>query len=598
MKQKLTIEQKKEILSFLTEEFELNMKDLKVYRDHLAEIYNATNVITKAEDKYINFANNILNFFPAKVMTRIPKISVKVKKTDFFEWEKEFEWLARDQIKERNNIYAKAIDDFLNVTFKKNNIYRTIKSIVKSMWAYGRAYSIVSTWYKTKWVWKDLKILNKFPKIEQVSTEEIIFDPNYKNFSDSPWYFIKKSAIRLNHIKMAKNNSWWEKYFDLDALEKLTNVSFSWKDDFSRKIAEITWVDNIKSENGLDKNSLDLIVYEWFYSLTWKAEDERLYEITTVNNLIIIWFEEIENFSVKALDCFEDLEVWLPHWIIAPILELQKDINFEKIAKKKIIKRKMNWKYFWDPMSQVNPNDLFSDTPLVQVWAWNMKGALEWVQEFAMNDLPHYYFSDINDMQRDLQKLTFTVDVTQSQGQTALTNTATWAKISFYEANTVIADIRENIKYFFSDLAYQILDWVYHNIEDSIDIKNLEDREITIDKEVFRDALERYEIVIETWTMGLDSQAENRENAIALKNILLEAMQAWVPVDVVKAYNQLFMTFDWIEPDNFMKKEEQILQEQAQAQVPNWWKEWQMQNTWPAELTNNILTWWWVDIPQ
>ena len=71
----------------------------------------------------------------------------------------------------------------------------------------------------------------------------------------------------------------------------------------------------------------------------------------------------------------------------------------------------------------------------------------------------------------------------------------------------MIADTRENIKYFFSDLAYQILDWVYQNIEDSVDIKNLEDKEITIDREVFRDALERYAIVIETGSMGIDSQA-------------------------------------------------------------------------------------------
>ena len=594
MKQVLTSLQKKEILKFLAEEFELNMKDLRIYREHLAEIYEATNVITKSPDKYINFANNILNFFPAKVMTRIPKISVKAKKTDFFEWEDEATGIFREQIKERNNIYAKAIDDFLNVTFKQNNIYRVIKSIVKSMWAYWRAYSIISTWYKTKWSGNNLKILNKFPKIEQVSTEEIIFDPNYKNFSDSPWYFIKKSGLRLAHLKMAKNSSGAPKYFDLDNLEKLTNSSFEGKDAFSQKIFELTWVDWIKSDFGLDKNSLDLIVYEWYFSLTWKVEDERLYEITTINNLIVIWFEEIEYFSVKNLDCFEDLEVGLPHWIIAPILELQRDINFEKVAKKKIIKRKMNGKYFWDPMSQVNPNDLFSDSPLIQVWAWNMKWALEWVQEFAFNDLPHYYFSDINDMQRDLQKLTFTVDVTQSQGQTALTNTATWAKISFYEANTVIADIRENIKYFFSDLAYQILDWVYQNIEDSVDIKNLEDKEITIDREVFRDALERYEIVIETGTMGIDSQAENRENAIALKNILLEAMQAWVPVDALKAYEQLFLTFDWIEPEHFLKKQDALASASLQNINPG--TDWKLQNNGPAEMTNNLLRGAWITV--
>lgn len=595
--QKLTNDEKKNILQFLTEEYELNMQDLKNYREHLAEVYEATNVISKSEDKYINFANNVLNFFPAKVMTRIPKISVKAKKTDFFPWEEEFVWIDRDKIKERNNIYAKAIDDFLNVTFRKNNIYKTIKSIVKSMWAYGRAYSIISTWYNKKWFWKDLKILNKFPKIEQISTESIIFDPNYKNFSEIPWYFIKKSAVRLNHIKMAKNNFWASKYFDLENLEKLTNEKFENSDNFSSKIFEITWIDWIKADRWLDKNSLDLIIYEGYYSLSWKVEDERLYEITTVNNLVIIWFEEIENFSVKAIDCFEDLEVWIPHWIIAPILELQKDINFQKIAKKKIIKRKMNGKYYWDPMSWVNPNDILGDNPLIVTSMW-LKNALEWVSEFAYNDLPHYYFSDINDMQRDFQKLTFTVDVTQAQGQTALTNTATGAKISFYEANTVIADIRENIKYFFSDLAYQILDWVYHNIEDKVDIKNLEEKEISIDKEVFRDALERYEIIIETWTMWLDSQAENRENAIALKNILLEAMQAWVPVDAVKAYEQLFLTFEWIEPDSFMKKQEQVLQEQNENQIPKWWNNWQIQNTWPAEMTNSILAWAWVEIPQ
>lgn len=597
--EKLSQEQKRDILKFLDEEFRLNMQDLSLYRKHLAEVYDAVSVIKKSEDKYINFANNVLNLFVAKVMTRLPKISVKAKKVDFYEWEENAEGFLRDQIKDRNDMYARAIDDYLNVTFKENKVKKIIKRLVKSMWAYGRAYSSITTGYKTKNIiknWKrEIKITAKFPKLEQVSTEEIIFNPNFKDFSDSAWYFIKKSWVRFRDIKNAKNNKWAIKYFDIDNLEKLTNTTYEWKDSFSNKIREITWVSDIRAESWLDKNSLDLIIYEGFYSLTWKPEDERLYEITTVNNVIIIWFEEIENFSIKNIDCFEDLELWTPHWIIAPILELQKDINFEKVAKKRIITRRMNWKYFWDPMWWVAPEDLFSDSPIIPTRE-NINKAVESVQEFPFNDLPSYYFSDINDMQRDLQKLTYTVDVTQAQGQTALTNTATWAKISFYEWNTVIADIRENIKDFFTDLSYQFLDWIYQNIDDKVNIKNLEDKEIEIDKEVFRDALERYEIELEAWTMWLDTQAETRENAIALKNILLEAMQAGVPVDVVKAYKQLFLTFDWIDPDSFLKREDEI--QATQQQNIEWWESWQLQSNWPAEMTTNILWNGQVEIPQ
>ena len=595
---KLNEEQKKEILQFLDEEYRLNLQDLSDYRKHLWEIYEAVNVIKKSEDRYINFANNILNLFVAKVMTRIPKISVKANKIAFFEWEDKAEWLEREQILERNNRYASAIDDYLNVTFKNNKIYKKIKRIVRSMWAYWRSYSQITTGYKTKnniREWK-MKIISKFPKLDQVSTEEIIYNPNQKDFSENFWYFIKKSWVRLRDLSLAKNNKWWDKYFDLDKAKKLSDAWFEWSDAFEQKIKEITWVWEIKRTEWLDKNSLNLIIFEGFYSLDWKAENEKLYEITTINNTIIIWFEEIENFSIRALDCFEDLEIWTPSWIIAPIIELQKDINFEKTAKKKILVRKMNWKFYWDPMSWVDPNDIIWNSPIIKTNHWIEK-AISWVQEYTMNDLPSYYFSDINDMQRDIQKLTYTVDVTQAQGQSALTNTATWAKISFFESNTVIADIRENIKDFFTDISYQILDWVYQNIEDSVDIKNLEDKEIVIDREVFKDALERYEIMIEAGTIGLDTQAEVRENAIALKNILLEAMQAWVPIDIIKAYNQLFSTFDWIDPDSFIKKEENNIMNQQQ-QIPNWGQEWQIENTWAAELTNNLLKWWWIEIEQ
>ncbi len=567
---KTTEEQQKEILKFMSEEYELNLKDLEKYFEQIGRVYQTTSLFGKSSDMYINFANNVLNLFVAKVMTRPPKATIKVKKTNFFEWEERLEGLQRDEAKERNEVFAKAVQDYLETTLKNIKAKKLIKRVVRSLWAYGRWYSSISTGYDVERTRKteggiQVKIKNKYPKIEQISIWDVVFNPNYKDFDDLPGYFIKKSGVRLRDLELAKNSAGAEKYFNLNKVKELSNLKLSDPWAFRKKIEELTGTTG-KAENiGLDKNALDLVIYEGLYSLTGKASDEAFYEITTVANILIIGIEQKTTKNVKAIDCFEDLELGTPSGIIAPIIWLQEEINFQKEAKRKLARRAINGTRLWDPMSGINPNDLLEDKPIIMAKN-GIDKAVNGVHTMDYPQLPVHYFSDINDMQRDFQKLTYTVDVTQQWGQTALTNTATGAKISFYEWNTVIADIRENIKEFYTDLCYQILNWAYENIDDKVDIKNLEWEELEINKEVFKDAIDRYEISIEAGTMGLDTQAERRENAIAVKNIMLEAGQAGIPIDFVKAYTQLFDTFDGINADDFIKKQDNIA-------LMQWWEQ-------------------------
>jgi hypothetical protein len=68
------------------------------------------------------------------------------------------------------------------------------------------------------------------------------------------------------------------------------------------------------------------------------------------------------------------------------------------------------------------------------------------MEEITDRPLDNSYFSDMNDLNRDAQRLSHTTDVTQPQGQTNLTNTATGAKIAFFESNAVIAELRKNFE--------------------------------------------------------------------------------------------------------------------------------------------------------
>ena len=66
-------------------------------------------------------------------------------------------------------------------------------------------------------------------------------------------------------------------------------------------------------------------------------------------------------------------------------------------------------------------------------------------------ELPHRnlttdYFQEQNDLERQIQTSTFTVDTSAQRSQQALTNTATGIRVKFFENNSVIDELRKHFE--------------------------------------------------------------------------------------------------------------------------------------------------------
>lgn len=95
--------------------------------------------------------------------------------------------------------------------------------------------------------------------------------------------------------------------------------------------------------------------------------------------------------------------------------------------------------------------------------------------------------------------MTFTVDTSNQRNAQALTNTATGARIKFYESNVVLDQVRKNYEEGMVRIAYKLLQTTAENIENNIIIKKIdEDGFWDINKEAILNAIDKYDIRIET----------------------------------------------------------------------------------------------------
>jgi hypothetical protein len=93
--------------------------------------------------------------------------------------------------------------------------------------------------------------------------------------------------------------------------------------------------------------------------------------------------------------------------------------------------------------------------------------------EIPHRELNSSYFQEQNDIERQIQSQTFTVDTSANKSNQALTNTATGARIKFFESNTVIDELRKHFEEGLERLAYKLLEATFENTKDNIVIKKL-----------------------------------------------------------------------------------------------------------------------------
>lgn len=75
-----------------------------------------------------------------------------------------------------------------------------------------------------------------------------------------------------------------------------------------------------------------------------------------------------------------------------------------------------------------------------------------------------------------------------------------------------------------------------------------------INVEAIKDAIDKFEIKIETGTSSYDTLENRREDSIAKFNIMMQAAQAGVQVDMEQGFKDILETFEGVLPDKYIKK--------------------------------------------
>jgi len=535
------------------------------YHNRLFNVYKelSTFIYPKKADWSTTFKVNKMHEVSNKILPRIvgrnPKWIVNINPKimgnadEQKAWELQLQW--------------QAIRDLLTTAFEKYNLQEPARLWAKGMVNYWPWYAKVKKKYiisrklekvdkeeqyideygveQVRKIDKEIKekVTDEYVTMEPVSWTDVFYDPRYVLFSDCPAVIQPMTWVRLSELKSNKDD-----YINIDKLEQIAELK---KDsgNYKEQIQSIVGL-NITDVPEIDKNNLTVIKYYGIYDLKW---EERLYEIGVANWLLCICIKEITQIPFEQIRCFEDTETNLSTWFLEPILWLQQELNFKKNSASEYITNSLNRSYIWSPNSWVNPKSLINKPNNIITTTKSVDQAMLNLQELPHREINSSYFQEQNDLERQIQWLTFTIDTNNSQNQQWLTNTATGMRIKFFESNTVVDEIRKHYEKWLERFAYKYLTAVAEDLDENITIKQIDwEGYWEINKEAIMDALDKYEITVEAGSSSYDSLENRREDALAKINIWQQLMWAWVQVKMEELGKDALATFEGTDPKKYI----------------------------------------------
>ena len=579
--------------------FEFYKKQSEDYRKRMYDVYDAISTFKgkKRADRSstfkINKAHEVVEKILPRIIARDPKWIVSPRTDEFSPEDSKLTWEQRQERIKKQNQMALWIQDYLTYIFDNYNLREPARLRAKNMLIYWNGYAKIKYKYEIARTrndnWVTEKITWEYPTIDVKSWTEIFVDPRYVILEDMPAVIEVIHWVRLTDLKRKKE------YFNLEDLEDLCNMDFQEDEDwYKNKIFNLTWITANNLTEWVDKNSLSIMVYYWYFEKEW--EDEKLYKITLANNLILIWFEEITCIPFEDIKAFDNTEIHYATWFVEPIMGLQDELNFQKNSATEYINHWLNRSWIWSPNSWVNPKDLISRPNQIIPTNRTVEDALRNLQELPHREVSSSYFQNQNDIERQIQWQTFTVDTAQPQSQQGLTNTATWIRVKFFESNSVIDEIRKHFEEWLQKLAYKLLQSTFENMKNNIVIKKTWDKWFwEINKELLRDAINRYSIKVEVNSSSYDSIENRREDAIAFYNILLTAKQVWLPVNLEEWLKEVISSFEKKDINKFIMQPQQQQIDPMSMFKQQWqWqplKEWETKKQSPEQLTQDVALW-------
>lgn len=547
------------------------------YREEMNEIYDTVNNFrrvkhdakqlddNRAKPTYeylVNKAFEIENKIVPKVFGSSPNWIVTFKPT----------YEVADGINTQE--MADMVRDYLEEQYKKQDFREILKIVCKWGIRYGNAFVKVGYKYKldrtkeTKEVeeldeyWQPLSIItnnikeeiaDEYACIEYKGWSDMYYDPRYLRLEDMPAIIEVADKVRLSFFTQNKS-----KYMNVDKLVECVKCESETLDQYKTRVFTSTGI-HITDSWFITPSTLEVKKYYWYFDL-WDDEElkeERLYEFWTVNDLIVVYAKEITYFPFEDFRVFIDPEFYFAKGYIQSIIWLQNELNHQKITAQEYINRALYPPMIRSPNSGIDPRQLVNPKPwsiIVTTKWWDQ--ALANMVQYPFRELQSSYRQNANDLERQIQAGTFTIDTSNPLNQQALTNTATGAKIKEFESNAVTGDTRKEFETMMARVAYKLLQAAYDNMDWNIKVPKKDwtgDREVN--KEAFKNALSKYNIRIEAWSSSFDSVEQRRNDSLAQFNLAMQAMQAWIPVDMKYQFEKVMQTFEWVDTSKLFIQE-------------------------------------------
>ena len=519
----------------------------------------------------VNFAHQIENLLVARLTAKNPKFIVSFRQSvdsivnkyypvkdlpenptpeEVSVYEKK--QVEREKFKKEVAQWTSAVQDYLNFAFNEYGFAQKFRLSAKAIVRYGNVYGMINYVQEKYRKQRKGEIIEQkwreYPNIDIVSFTEMFLDPRYINVNESPAVIRSHENVRLSELYE------FEELFNLDKIKNVVSEKGSTEKDEMYSIK----FNGAFGEQEVQTKRLTIDKYYGFFRVNKDdPKSEALYEIWTVSGLVVIKMKEIARIPVHSAGCFEDVEQHYSVGYIEPMLGLEREYNFKMNSAVEYINQSLNRSWFWDPNSGVNPKALSSLGPGSMIVAQKgIQAATDGVRELDYRQIPGEYFSNNNEIRRDIQTVTNTIDTTAPSESQGFTNTATAVRARFFESNTVYADTLKHLEEFWVNLAYDIVDSIAENSTEDVVIAKIGEGQFKWAKpEIFEDAPLRYAIRIEVGSSSFDSIENRREEALALWTIAKDAMTAGVKVDLPKVFEEALATFEKRNPEEYIERD-------------------------------------------
>lgn len=486
-------------------------------------------------------------------------------------------WIVSGRSDGVNPEYAQGIQDYLTYIWDEYNLVEPARLWAKNMIIYGKGYAKVKYKYETAVVLRDEEseqldetgqpmldelgqpilehkqrkeevVIGEHPTIDVKSWTDVYYDPRYILMADRPAFVEIMEGVRFADLLRNK-----DKYFNLDKVEQLGSLDKRTMniEDYKSRIQAIAGISDVTNLDTIDLGALTLKIYYGYFNTTDKPINEKLYKICTVGDLLIIGFEEISQIPFEEIKCFEDPETANAWGFVEPIIGLQDELNFSKNSASEYINKALTRQVIWSPNSGIDPRDI--NNPVVPTTK-DATTAINNFVELGHREINSSYFTKENDIERQVQAMTFTVDTSNPRSEQALTNTATGIRIKFFESNSVIDEVRKHFEQGLQRLAYKLLQSTFENMEENIVFKKMgKEGYWEMNKELLRDAITKYSIKVEVNSSSFDDIESRREDALAFFNLAQSAAAAGVQVNLVEAFKEVLNTFEKKDVNKFIQ---------------------------------------------